>query len=112
MVRVRVTVVIAIPVVKVLSILMSSEGTVFWSMNIVIRTVVDRFMVDWFMLDWLVVDLLVIDWLLMGWDKVRWSIEMIERDLVTHLLSKEDLRESETYRVSELVVVLVLPLCH
>ena len=32
-------------------------------------------------------------------------------DSVGHLLSEEDLREGKTERVSELIVVLVVPLC-
>jgi len=53
--------------------------------------------------------------LLLG-DVVVWVVtvsgESVHWDAVAHLLSEEDLGKSETERVSELVVVLVLPLCH
>ena len=38
--------------------------------------------------------------------------ECVVWDSIGHLLSKEDLRESETDGVSEFIIVLVLPLCH
>ena len=67
-----------------------------------------------FLLSWLGSWLLVLlfGWLfsLLGILSVNVSFA-VERNTI-HLLSKEDLREGKTKRMSELIVVLVLPLCH
>ena len=49
-------------------------------------------------------------WGVVGGDDVSANWDVSERDLVSHLTSKEDLREGKTDGVSELVEVLVIPL--
>ena len=57
-----------------------------------------------------VMEVSVVGWRHMG---IIWvGMACVERDAVFHLLAKEDLRERKANVVTELVVVLVFPLCH
>ena len=82
---------------------------VYWGVDIVGWSMVDRFMeiVNGTMMDWRLIERFMINWSVMSR-----HIMITERDLVTHLLSEEDLRKCKSERMAEFIVVLVLPLCH
>ena len=87
---------------------------VWIAITVVLRCV--NIMVIWFMVWVAVVSRrmnIMVSWLVVG--LMSWSMMVgccAKWKTVGHLLSKENLRKSKTNRVSKLVIVLILPLCH
>ena len=125
---VSIIVVVTVPV-GIVSEIPSVLGVIPWSgMDATVSVVVWSVdVVNWSVVSWnwvndgVVWGLVVLlgSWLLLVLllsDVVVWVVtvsgESVHWDAVGHLLSEEDLGKSETERVTELVVVLVLPLGH